>query len=1279
MGIFLWVFIICIAAILGCAGIIKAIVLSHPMRYMHVPYLFLIGAYIVFIGFAYPLVLNYIDKLISIVFISQAVLTGVPSECYSAAFMLLIALFSNLLVLLLSLPVIVLAYNISKRSFEYRFFFLSVKAETFADCFYNIAGSKDGVYLRKKYLATVKWFKAMHLTVLILFVAGAIFAFVMLYVDVLISDKTLLSVMKYSYFIPMLTYLFLAEVYYFLDGEVEGVEATEFESDVVEQQRTGNYDALLELYRSRFPNAILNADACIIESSGMDEYIFNEVGNDFIERAKNPDAFTSVMESIKQSSRKLSDNYIEAVLAMMNSESVLINDTFFGEISIYLAGYLNYRLSTGDKVIVITMEEERTDQVIDTLRKSFKRINDVHAIWKVGTVEENHREDVDVLVCSALNPVRIDNEIFMKQVRCIIVDDPNGTTSSSAASDHFADMKFVEKLRDKSMQYIFTCSENSRNLEESIEHIINQPVTTFRNSIIRNGASVLVWKAESANKIQYQLKEEGPYMGTAYPIMLIAATTGVGKIGFRVSKWLPFITYRDVVQASINEIRQNLFKDGAINLASIVEINNIRHFTEDATLRFLVIADENCNLLSVAGNWCKYNGTDSSMIHIVSRPYMLRNFMAENLPILVRTTSVIRQIVPNKGEDTQRYVEAILISLYEEKNGRPDYELLELYNSHYGASFAKDQIEECLGEMVKRVFPDEPIEIYKLFSFMPEEMFTSDGESRDYTSYYRVRMSSASFYERLVSLRKYLYYRYGGSNKRYRTDVLVDDVCNYYVPKQIHCFNGELAIVKKIGGNELILERISPKDYPQYEQIGAYYAQVIPDSIQQIFRVEGKYSLSDLTVELRGEISGFYELTDGYKFKDPSGYSRILFDGNHEKYGLSQRTCKGLRLQIDLPVEEQDAVKFEVLFALMFNEIAKTLLPNNYRDIAAFVPETDALKEIAGAAPEGQENIVEFTPKVQIEGDKDADQSKPVIYLFEKSCVDQGLISEYRDKETLQNIFDIMFQYLSWETGEGVSGERFLKYGFDDYPEIINVEAMLAFLEQVRTKATPVAEETQVTGTDIYMSNLFEHVPRCEYCGRLAIEHIETSDHRIICNRCASQIVERQQELNNLYKTARKRIQEAYGVTIPTLRHLKFKSRDEILKAAGASGSDIVIGFYNRAKKELWVERHAPKIFLLNVLMHEMTHAWQDENIKGFMTKEISEGHANFVALELLREMKEELYADYWVKMMRDSLEDRAYYNGYILFERICKRSGPRRNPFDVAKELTERPASDEN
>ena len=241
-----------------------------------------------------------------------------------------------------------------------------------------------------------------------------------------------------------------------------------------------------------------------------------------------------------------------------------------------------------------------------------------------------------------------------------------------------------------------------------------------------------------------------------------------------------------------------------------------------------------------------------------------------------------------------------------------------------------------------------------------------------------------------------------------------------------------------------------------------------------------------------------------------------------------------------------------------------------------------------------------------------------------------------------------------------------MKYGLADYPAMFDVKDFLACLENLRLRSGKT-HEYEESGED----ETLEGISICPYCGReILVEFNMTSDGKFMCDNCANSIVSSRREIEKVYKKAKTQMEEYYHIELPRIKAFRFKGSDEIKKAAG---NRYTVGFYSSSKKEIWVERYVPETYMIGVLVHELTHSWQFENLNGTVLSslEIVEGHAKYVEIETLRKLREERYADYQEKCLPliEGNSENPYYKGYYRVKALIENN-TEKNVFKIIKKL---------
>lgn len=1268
MVLYLFLVGVLMLAITGTIIQISRFNFKKAERYKQLPYVIFSMIYSVVMAFTFSLLLMIIDPFLSLKWITNIVLAGVPAKSYGAAFMLLIVLLSNAVFLWLETLVLNIAERCSRNGISYSSFFLTRKAEDISNYFYEFHDDAGEIYLKKERIAMVQWLNYIRKAILMLFFAMIIAAFVCIYIPAVIKGATLLKLLKSFFILIMASYIVVTEAFYYLDGFTKNEQATSFESDDVSSTRVGRYDSLLKLYVEKFGSAILNKDDYWLEKSQIENGLFNDTAEQ-MDRSKNRFAFETVINFAKISRRMLNSSYTEAILNLTEGRSIAVGDSIFGEFKAYLTAYLNYFLSSGAKAVIITGSKKREDKIANSLLHEFKKVNDINSIWRIGTYEQYCRNNgydkgIDLLVCTSDDLIKIDENFFTMNIGCLVVDDPECTYTSSAVSKKLIHNKIGEISRVRKLQYIFLCNNITRNLEENIETTIGENISSYRNLISEKRTCVILWKKEPQEKLQYKLGIKGSYIGAEYPIALLAAKMGVSSIDVWCDEETPYVTYSEATNDNLDYLKLNLFQDASINLNTIVHVNDISSY-EESGLKFQIVFDEHYNLIALVENWLKYGGSSESMIHVISKPYMLRDYLATNFSKLIMKPSDIKRIMPSNGCDVAKQCVILLLNLYESKHGKKSSDIIKMCDVFYGRSFGENSIEECLIEMLYTVLPEKKVySIYDHFTFVKCEEFDKIAGQWKFNGYYNVKLIDKDIYINIHKKYNFLKLRFSGSGQWKTTGIHKEDVYNYYLPGQIHCFDGELYRINQIAADQVEVMKTAPKDVPEYSSIATY--QVLKFQEKLLYTNHNKYSVSRIKADFDKTISGYYEFTDGIVFginneSQIESYSEIFLP---KSLRVERRDKYGIKLEMDIPCE--NPVRAEFLIVVMFNEIIKTLYPGNYKDLIVCSADTELYRKTISKISAEEQALIGFVPVLDFVTEVSSVR-KPTIYVLEQSYQSKEILAGLEVKDHIQNIFDIMYEYLEWELAKDGQEGAYLKYGFDSYPQIFDTDAVITYLGEVKTSRKSVE-----SADGIISQELMDGAERCPYCGRkIFAEHVETTDGKYMCEHCAKQIVVQMNEVNDLYHTAKKLIEKHYRVKLPKIRGFKFKGRDEIVKAAGDSAA---CGFYDLKKSEIWVEKYAPRVYMMSVIIHELTHSWQKQHLDmERCSLELLEGHATYVELEMLHALAEDSYARNTLEKLPyiNNTEGNPYYQGYLLLKNEMKQY-PNKNIFQVVKLLEE-------
>ena len=146
----------------------------------------------------------------------------------------------------------------------------------------------------------------------------------------------------------------------------------------------------------------------------------------------------------------------------------------------------------------------------------------------------------------------------------------------------------------------------------------------------------------------------------------------------------------------------------------------------------------------------------------------------------------------------------------------------------------------------------------------------------------------------------------------------------------------------------------------------------------------------------------------------------------------------------------------------------------------------------------------------------------------------------------------------------------------------------------------------------------------CSFCGELirSVRVSSLDDGRMMCHHCEKLIVSDEEKLDELFDAAVAYLASEFGAAISENIKVRFATADSIRLRMRTGEERVVLGFADPNSRELWVESDAPATNLSEVIVHELTHFWQFDNIK---TEEVEleyiEGQASYVEVQYLRRL----------------------------------------------------------
>ncbi|MBQ8696902.1 MAG: hypothetical protein IJ519_04190, partial [Clostridia bacterium] len=1049
-----------------------------------------------------------------------------------------------------------------------------------------------------------------------------------------------------SYLWPALSLIVVNEIRWFLDGKEEFRKPGKMVFDHSEVVTVADYGELAEQYKEQFPErfgAYVKG-----ESKGASDNFFNDA-------LAEGELDAAVVAQLRERGFVVNHDYLTCVKHLLDKEDVLVDASLFSEFGEYLFVYLNTILSGGDNVLFLCADDQSADNITEYLSDKFKNVNNFHAVWNIaGKANVHGSADNDVLV---LTPdvvfdgsIDVSQDKFFKRLSSVVLVN----AAEIIAKDGVGLTALAHKLRTRSdngtsdrLQYICLSESVPAETSNTLKQLLNLQGSMYVCDGYRafDNTHLMLWNYESSRvgggseKGRSTMAQDNlfgetvqTYWGVSVPLACVGIKYMVDKLSIISHRGTPC---RQIID-SMKQYKSRLspFFGRAVDDITVdgsILVNKVD--TDDDRTAFLIVEDDLNNLPLAIYNYSRFGGTDTTMLHIVSKPYMLRDYFMASAESYVDDEAKISMITPVLAETKHVVVEKILCEAMDGGIGVEDL-LVRLNAVDPSIVDVKQALKFCRDI----AFPGRShLDIEHFFSFFDKRIFDRERVEYKTKAFIRLKESislaecSQHFKQAKLEIR----------GVTYNLGIYAERLYQHFVPSQTIVFNGELFVITDIDTEQGIVRVRDASDTlsssVDYVQVREYslggapravdYYPVPYDSIEN--RITGGY---DVTLYHDAKVSvdtlGYYALNHvSAKLDLANGPSYIKLSENERAEAKREYTdAKMISFRIrGVGADKSDRVAF--LLSVIMNELMRTIFPYSHNCIAVCPVLSDP--DTIYADPMG-EKIKNAYPRIVTGDHYEHDSNDVEVMIIEDSPSDTGVINTL-----LQNaqypftmFFDVILSYLRWYTtfeDKGNISKKYLYFGSDEEPGCFDFDTLMKICAEFEyVKRCPPIKVDRITSKG-----------RCSYCHRdlFNVEYKEINDgagafNRKICSKCAQLIVKDEDELYKLYGKVRKYLCGTFGITLPNDISVRFATAEKIRKKLKTGDLRLVVGFASPVTRELWVEADAPAPNVMDVLAHELTHFWQFDNIEMSDSTYI-EGHASYVELQYMRHENRVGFADW--------------------------------------------------
>ena len=360
-------------------------------------------------------------------------------------------------------------------------------------------------------------------------------------------------------------------------------------------------------------------------------------------------------------------------------------------------------------------------------------------------------------------------------------------------------------------------------------------------------------------------------------------------------------------------------------------MNDYSDILDKDNLDMIILYDDHFNLYHTLWNWTKYGGKKETLIHIVSPPYLLRDYFVWNIEEQIHRDNDYAPLIGwRTGLDHSRF-QAMLLQMA--NAGMLEKEVMER-KVEYGWDYKGigDLLEAALNSVLQG--RRKAYNIYESFSFSENVVFNAAEDK--YETQATIRLTDETIRKELLRQTSFVQLNHKTSEFMEEIPILKENLTNYYLRDQVVSIKGILRNIINMEDGILYTENISSDSHKTYYQVSEFEIgnKRIVDHcvdldvldfnvyvIEKAKRIIKGYWSSDIGIDLSGNAG----------MKLSKVYDRHRSDKSDlvtEKHNIQM-----LEIRIPRRAAEGKAEEMILLLAFMMKELFKTLFPDSYMNL----------------------------------------------------------------------------------------------------------------------------------------------------------------------------------------------------------------------------------------------------------------------------------------------------------------------------------------------------------
>lgn len=994
------------------------------------------------------------------------------------------------------------------------------------------------------------------------------------------------------YLYPSVSLVLLTEIFWFMNGRLP--------EEPVEQVAES---------RSRQKGRVVDLDKVerdLMKTFGKDNEVKSFYTDDVeaVEQSRNPvdlegaPLLQSIVGFVEAQGLVRNDDYLRGIQALQQGKDTLFDAPLYTAAGMYLYPYLSMRISQGERIVVVCQDKSEIPAVIQNLEQGFRRVLRTHdCIWQVASREnlQTHNQ-TDVLV---LTPQDFQDEAlyqdageFLSRATLAMLPDADRVITSN---NYFC-LVMAERLRQHTagdVQYLFLSTRHTLNLAGSLTQyfMLDRNVHTVQAEYAYGSLRLYIWKARNDGAALLDNSAQTVQMEVG--IAKVAQANGIPNINL----------------VSGSAIFPNQVNSKWLDVYDAAE----------RPIGFAIVADDSFNLPSTIYAYSRYMGKQASVLHVICRPYLLRDYFFDHA-----ARSLYEQPLMERGIAEHAHLQrsSTILLLCRLMQGLPVETFAAEVQRLTGCEIPEELDFQALNDLAVRclqiAFGQEAAQhsgfvvrqqmddrFHRSRIIQIREQGILDQLLAD-TALVTIRFTGGRPDAKLNLFKKMLDQRYlVGQN-------LVYDHGNYEV-RRIDRERGVIVVDDASAVHNV------PDDYIQVRHYGVSGLEKFQQGCRAIaagtavedpghvtgsrLDFQGGKGIHTLhmvrsldAVQIESDTVAYYPIHGNARRLDLTDATVVAVKlSDQQRNHLRRKVGQGLYLKFEGDFVRSD--RLTMTLAVLLQEMMKTLFPDQYFCIAVcpILADHDAIYQY----PEAHcRRIAGMYPKLTGWGQVCPNSME--LLIVDDCQGGTGVLDILYSPEGiyLRNVLDMLGDYLQWQQGKE---DSYLYYGAKNCPAIFDLGGLKDLLQ--------VFSRRYVREHDLFQNLQMNNC--CSFCGKtMGLGESYLWDNRLnACHSCLDAYAPNEEECGKILAHCLGFLQERFGVTM-----------SQELHAAQCSGKEL-----SSLDVEGRTIRLVPKLPLVAVhseLMKQVVRLWQMENLD--MTGEPEfEGQVLYVLLQYLKELEQ--------------------------------------------------------